>query len=35
LAWDEEDKARYAGENADGWVHELNQLREYASGLRR
>ena len=35
LAWGEEDKARYAGENADGWVHELNQLRDYAAGLGR
>ena len=33
LAWPEEDKARYAGENADGWVLEFNQLREYAAGL--
>ena len=33
LAWPEEDKARYAGENADGWVHELNQLCDYAAGL--
>jgi uncharacterized protein YndB with AHSA1/START domain len=33
LAWPEEDKARYAGENADGWVHELNQLSDYAVSL--
>jgi uncharacterized protein YndB with AHSA1/START domain len=33
LAWAEDEKARYAGENADGWVHELNQLRDYAAGL--
>jgi uncharacterized protein YndB with AHSA1/START domain len=33
LTWPEEDKARYAGENADGWVHELNQLRDYAASL--
>ena len=33
LAWPEEDKARYAGENADGWVHELNQLHDYAARL--
>lgn len=32
LAWAEEDKDRYAGENADGWVHELNQLRDYVAG---
>ena len=34
LAWPEEDKGRYAGENADGWVHELNQLRDYVAGRR-
>ena len=33
LAWPEEDKARYAGENADGWVRELDQLSDYAAGL--
>jgi uncharacterized protein YndB with AHSA1/START domain len=33
LAWSDEDKVRYAGENADGWVLELNQLRDYAAGL--
>lgn len=33
LAWDEEDRARYAGENAVGWVHELDQLLAYAAGL--
>jgi uncharacterized protein YndB with AHSA1/START domain len=32
LAWDEEEKARYAGENGDGWVYELEQLREYVAG---
>ena len=33
LAWAEEDKARYADENADGWVHELDELCDYAAGL--
>jgi uncharacterized protein YndB with AHSA1/START domain len=33
LGWAEEDKARYTGENAEGWVHELNQLRDYVAGL--
>ena len=33
LAWPEEDKARYAGENADGWILELSQLRDYAASL--
>jgi uncharacterized protein YndB with AHSA1/START domain len=32
LAWDEADKARYAGENGEGWVHELEQLRAYVAG---
>ena len=33
LDWAEPERARYAGENTDGWVHELEQLREYAAGL--
>jgi uncharacterized protein YndB with AHSA1/START domain len=33
LAWAEEDKARYADENTQGWVHELNELRDYAAHL--
>jgi uncharacterized protein YndB with AHSA1/START domain len=33
LDWPAEEKARYAGENADGWVHELGELRDYAAGL--
>jgi uncharacterized protein YndB with AHSA1/START domain len=35
LTWAEEDKARYADENAQGWIHELNELRDYASGPSR
>lgn len=31
LTWGEEDKARYADENSQGWVHELNELRDYAA----
>jgi uncharacterized protein YndB with AHSA1/START domain len=31
LAWDEEEKARYVGENSAGWVHELTELRDYAA----
>jgi hypothetical protein len=33
LAWADEDKARYADENTQGWVHELNELRDYAARL--
>ena len=33
LTWAEEDKARYADENSQGWIHELNQLRDYAAGV--
>ena len=33
LAWDEEDRARYAGENDVGWAHELDQLLAYAASL--
>ena len=33
LTWAEEDKARYADENSQGWTHELNQLRDYAAAL--
>ncbi len=29
----EEDKARYADENSQGWIHEHNELRDYAAGL--
>jgi uncharacterized protein YndB with AHSA1/START domain len=31
LTWAEEDKARYADENSQGWVHELTELRDYAA----
>jgi uncharacterized protein YndB with AHSA1/START domain len=33
LNWGEEERARYAGENTEGWAHELEQLRDYAAGL--
>jgi uncharacterized protein YndB with AHSA1/START domain len=32
LDWPEEEKARYAGENGEGWVYELDQLLEYVAG---
>jgi uncharacterized protein YndB with AHSA1/START domain len=35
LTWAEEDKARYADENTQGWVLELDELRDYASRLTR
>jgi uncharacterized protein YndB with AHSA1/START domain len=31
LSWPEPDRARYAGENADGWIVELDELRAYAA----
>jgi uncharacterized protein YndB with AHSA1/START domain len=31
LAWSEDKKARYAGENTQGWQLELDELREYIS----
>ncbi len=31
LAWPEHDRARYAGENAEGWIVELDELRAYAA----
>jgi uncharacterized protein YndB with AHSA1/START domain len=31
LAWPEHDRARYASENSEGWVVELDQLRAYAA----
>ena len=31
LAWSEDKKARYAGENTQGWQFELDELREYVS----
>jgi uncharacterized protein YndB with AHSA1/START domain len=33
LKWAEEDKARYADENSQGWIRELDELRDYAAGL--
>ena len=33
LIWAEEDKARYADENAQGWIHELDELNDYATRL--
>ena len=35
LSWAEEDKSRYADENAQGWIRELDELRDYATGLGR
>jgi uncharacterized protein YndB with AHSA1/START domain len=31
LAWPEDDRARYASENANGWIVELDELRDYAA----
>lgn len=31
LAWPQQDQARYASENAKGWIVELDQLRSYAA----
>ena len=31
LSWPEHERARYAGQNADGWVRELDELRAYAA----
>jgi uncharacterized protein YndB with AHSA1/START domain len=31
LAWPESERARYADENAEGWIVELDQLRTYAA----
>lgn len=31
LSWPEHDQAQYAGENADGWIVELDELRAYAA----
>ena len=33
LTWAEADKARYAEENTQGWIQELNELRDYAARL--
>ena len=31
LSWPEHERARYAAQNADGWVRELDELRAYAA----
>lgn len=31
LSWPEHERVRYAGENADGWIKELDELRAYAA----
>jgi uncharacterized protein YndB with AHSA1/START domain len=31
LRWSERERARYAGENADGWIKELDELLAYAA----
>jgi uncharacterized protein YndB with AHSA1/START domain len=31
LAWSEHERARYADENAKGWIVELDELRTYAA----
>jgi uncharacterized protein YndB with AHSA1/START domain len=31
LSWPEAERARYAGENAKGWILELDELRAYAA----
>lgn len=31
----EDERARYAGENTEGWRQELDELREYAAGVAR
>jgi uncharacterized protein YndB with AHSA1/START domain len=33
LSWTEEDKTRYADENAQGWIRELDELNAYATRL--
>ena len=33
LPWAEGDKARYADENTEGWIRELDELRDYATSL--
>ena len=32
LAWPQDERARYADENAAGWAVELEQLQTYAAG---
>jgi uncharacterized protein YndB with AHSA1/START domain len=31
LSWPEPERARYASQNADGWLRELDELRAYAA----
>jgi uncharacterized protein YndB with AHSA1/START domain len=31
LSWPEPERARYAGQNASGWIKELGELRAYAA----
>jgi uncharacterized protein YndB with AHSA1/START domain len=31
LSWPEGERSRYAGQNADGWTRELDELRAYAA----
>jgi uncharacterized protein YndB with AHSA1/START domain len=31
LSWPEHERARYAGQNAGGWIRELDELRAYAA----
>lgn len=35
LNWPADEKARYADENGDGWIHEFGELRDYVAGLSR
>jgi uncharacterized protein YndB with AHSA1/START domain len=35
LPWPDDARSRYAGENAKGWITELDELRAYAVGLGR
>jgi uncharacterized protein YndB with AHSA1/START domain len=35
LRWAEEERARYADENSQGWVHEFDELRDYVGRLER
>ena len=31
LSWPEHERTRYAGQNADGWIRELDELRAYVA----
>jgi len=33
LPWPDDARARYANENAKGWLTELEELRNYAAGV--